>query len=99
MLIIKLGSTAAGIHASIGSVAAGSLFATLTSAGMGGFGVPIVIGTVWGVTSAVGWGIAAWRGWFGGRDGTEDVGDGDDGDEYGFEGTLVQRGIGRGTGD
>ena len=40
------GSIAAGIQAGIGNVAAGSLFATLQSAAMGGFGVAIVSGTV-----------------------------------------------------
>lgn len=37
-----LGSIAAGVHSTIGNVAAGSLFATLQSAGMGGYGVAVV---------------------------------------------------------
>jgi hypothetical protein len=37
------GSIAAGIHASIGSVTAGSFFATLTSAEMMGYGWSIMI--------------------------------------------------------
>jgi hypothetical protein len=56
-----LGSIAAGIQAGIGSVAAGSGFAILTSAAMAGYGVPIVFGGVWGVSSGVLWGIAAWK--------------------------------------
>ncbi|ORY00368.1 hypothetical protein BCR34DRAFT_575758 [Clohesyomyces aquaticus] len=47
---IVAGSLAAGIHASISSVAAGSTFAILTSAGMAGYGVPIVLGIYWGLT-------------------------------------------------
>lgn len=69
---VREGSVAAGIQASIGSVAAGSLFAVLTSAGMGGFGVPIVCGTVWGVASAVGWSIVAFKQWRSGNGGDKD---------------------------
>ncbi|KAH7077480.1 hypothetical protein BKA63DRAFT_466624 [Paraphoma chrysanthemicola] len=65
---IAAGIIAAGLQASIGSVAAGSVFATLTSAAMGGFGVPIVLGSVWGISSAALWGLAAWKRWRG-RDG------------------------------
>jgi hypothetical protein len=60
---IATGSIAAGIQAGIGSVAAGSVFATLTSAAMAGYGVPIVFGGVWGISSVVCWGLAAWRNW------------------------------------
>jgi hypothetical protein len=55
------GTLAAALQASIGSVAAGSVFATLTSAAMAGYGVPIVLGGVWGVSSAILWAIAAWK--------------------------------------
>lgn len=44
-----LGSAAAGVQAGIGNVIAGSLFATLQSAGAGGAGVAIVNGVVQGV--------------------------------------------------
>jgi hypothetical protein len=47
------GSIAAGIQAGIGSVVAGSGF----------YGVPIVFGSVWGISSAVLWGAAAWKKW------------------------------------
>ncbi|KAH7400528.1 hypothetical protein DE146DRAFT_677319 [Phaeosphaeria sp. MPI-PUGE-AT-0046c] len=57
---ITAGSIAAGIQAGIGSVAASSVFATLTSAAMGGYGVLVVFGGVWIVSSAVMGGIAAW---------------------------------------
>jgi hypothetical protein len=56
-----LGSIAAGIQTGIGSVAAGSILATVTSAAMAGYGVPIVLGGVWGIGSAICWGIAAWK--------------------------------------
>jgi hypothetical protein len=58
---MSAGSIAAGMQAVIGSVAAGSVFATLTSAAMFGYGLPIVLEGAWGVSSAVLWGIAAWR--------------------------------------
>ncbi|RMZ67750.1 Interferon-induced 6-16 [Pyrenophora seminiperda CCB06] len=58
---IAAGSIAAGIQAGIGNVAAGSIFATLTSAAMSGYGVPIVFGGVWGISSVVCWGLAAWK--------------------------------------
>jgi hypothetical protein len=58
------GSIAAGIQAGIGgSVVAGSGFAIFTSAAMAGYGVPIVFGSVWGISSAVLWGAAAWKKW------------------------------------
>lgn len=41
-----IGSVAAGIHAVIGAVAAGSIFAILQSAGAGGAGLFIVNGFV-----------------------------------------------------
>ncbi|KAH7188526.1 uncharacterized protein B0J16DRAFT_382405 [Fusarium flagelliforme] len=43
---VAAGSAAAGIQSGIGSVAAGSLFATLQSAGAGGYGVAAVHGVV-----------------------------------------------------
>ncbi|KAG9184969.1 hypothetical protein G6011_11799 [Alternaria panax] len=60
---IAAGSIAAGIQAGIGSVAAGSVFATLTSAAMAGYGAPIVLGGVWGISSVVCWGVTAWKKW------------------------------------
>ena len=57
MFSVRSGSAAAAAQAGIGgSVAAGSPFAILTSAGMGGYGVPIVTWTAWGATSLVSWG-------------------------------------------
>jgi hypothetical protein len=64
ILTEDIGSIAAGIQAGIGSVAAGSLFAVLQSAAMGGFGVPIVCGVTWGVTSLVCWGAGALMAWW-----------------------------------
>ncbi|KAF1959610.1 hypothetical protein CC80DRAFT_501811 [Byssothecium circinans] len=58
---VAAGSIAAGIQAGIGNVAVGSLFALLTSAGMGGFGVPIVIGTVFGASALGCGGLAVWN--------------------------------------
>ncbi|KAL5420064.1 hypothetical protein PMIN03_000272 [Paraphaeosphaeria minitans] len=58
---IAAGSVAAGIQAGIESVGAGSIFAVLTSAGMAGYGVPIVFGGVWALSSIVCWGVAAWK--------------------------------------
>lgn len=75
---VKPGSIAAAIQASIGNVVAGSLFAFLTSAGMGGFGFPILMGSVWGISSLVCWGYAAWKKW---RKGPDD----DDNGEVGSE--------------
>ncbi|KAL1794495.1 hypothetical protein ACET3X_007916 [Alternaria dauci] len=60
---VAAGSIAAGIQAGIGNVAAGSLFATLTSAGMAGYGAPVVFGGVGVVSSVVCWGFAAWKRW------------------------------------
>lgn len=77
------GSIAAGVQAGIGSVAAGSLFATLTSAAMAGYGLPIVLGSVWGISSAVLWGITVWKNW--------GKGDGDDDDEVDDSAALVLR--------
>ena len=71
---IWTGSIAAGVQAGIGNVAAGSIFATLTSAGMSGYGAPIVFGGVWGISSAVCWGIAAWKKWRNDSDRIDDVG-------------------------
>ncbi|KAI1508064.1 hypothetical protein PtrEW4_011409 [Pyrenophora tritici-repentis] len=66
---IAAGSIAASVHAGIGGVAAGSTFAILTSAAMGGYGVPIVFGGVWAISTAVVGGIAAWKRWRGGGSG------------------------------
>ncbi|KAE8847569.1 hypothetical protein PTNB85_01412 [Pyrenophora teres f. teres] len=66
---ITTGSIAAGVHAGIGSVAAGSTFAILTSAAIGGYSVPIVFGGVWAISTAVMGGIAAWKRWRGGGSG------------------------------
>ncbi|KAF1828095.1 hypothetical protein BDW02DRAFT_652255 [Decorospora gaudefroyi] len=59
---IAAGSIAAGVQAGIGSVAAGSTFAIFTSAAMGGYGVPIVFGGIWAISTGVMCGIAAWFG-------------------------------------
>ncbi len=48
-------SAAAAVHGSIGNVAAGSVFATLQSAGAGGAGAAVVTGVV----QAAGAGVAA----------------------------------------
>ncbi|KAI4596567.1 hypothetical protein KJ359_005323 [Pestalotiopsis sp. 9143b] len=55
---IAAGSIAAGVHSTIGNVAAGSLFATLQSAGMGGYGVGVV-NTVAQTVRGVGYAVAA----------------------------------------
>ncbi|KAI8937285.1 hypothetical protein NX059_006493 [Plenodomus lindquistii] len=62
---IVAGSIAAGLQAGIGNVAAGSTFAVLTSAMMGGGGLPVVLGGVWGISTAVMGGIALWKRWSG----------------------------------
>ncbi|KAL0257506.1 hypothetical protein SLS55_008320 [Diplodia seriata] len=59
---IAAGSLAAAIQASIGSVAAGSFFATLTSAMMGGYGAPIVFGLIYSAIVAA---LFLWKGRFG----------------------------------
>jgi hypothetical protein len=64
MTDIELGSIAAAIQATIGTVTVGSFFAALTSAAMGGYGVPIVYGGVFAISSAVSWGIVAWKKWW-----------------------------------
>jgi hypothetical protein len=51
-ILTNLGSVAAGIQSGIGSVAAGSLFAILQSAAMGGAGA-IIVNTIVGGTAAV----------------------------------------------
>jgi hypothetical protein len=62
---MKPGSIAAGVQAGIGgSVAAGSRFAILASVAMGGYGVPIVFGGLWGISSAVGRGLVAFKRWW-----------------------------------
>ncbi|EUC39644.1 hypothetical protein COCMIDRAFT_110973 [Bipolaris oryzae ATCC 44560] len=58
---IAAGSTAAGFQAGIGNFAAGSIFATLTSAVISGYGVPIIFGSVWSISSVVCWGLATWK--------------------------------------
>jgi hypothetical protein len=55
-----LGSLAAGIHAGIGNVVAGSAFATVQSAAMAGYGTAVVGGIVQGVGVAVAAGGAAY---------------------------------------
>ncbi|KAL1639940.1 hypothetical protein SLS58_007366 [Diplodia intermedia] len=86
---IGAGSAAAGIQASTGSVAAGSLFATLTSAMMGGYGVPIVFGSIGAVYAAGVTGLVLSKGRFSGdahmagagdSNGNDD--DDDDGDSH-----------------
>ena len=47
-----LGSLAATMQAAIGPVVGRSLFATLQSAAMGGYGVPIVLGPLQGIAVA-----------------------------------------------
>lgn len=61
MTDVRIGSIAAGIQAGIGNVVAGSIFATLTSAVMSGYGVPIISGSVWSISSVVCWVLAAWK--------------------------------------
>ncbi|KAL5325681.1 hypothetical protein ACEPPN_006810 [Leptodophora sp. 'Broadleaf-Isolate-01'] len=51
---VRGGSAAAAIQASTGNIIAGSGFATLQSAGMGGYGVAAVNGVVQGCSAAVG---------------------------------------------
>jgi hypothetical protein len=87
----RVGSIAAGVHAGIGSVAAGSTFAILMSAAMGRYGVPIVFSGVWAISTAVIGGIAAWKRLRGGGDGhggrpLTECPDGDDGDGDGNNG-------------
>ncbi|KAF2115547.1 hypothetical protein BDV96DRAFT_646540 [Lophiotrema nucula] len=75
---VVAGSIAAGIQAALGNVAAGSLFAILTSAAMGGYGVVIVSSIAWGVTSLVcsSLALAVWNVWRDKKKG-EDGGEGD----------------------
>ena len=51
LLIVLLGSLAAGAQSGIGSVVAPSLFATLQSAGAGGYGLSAVYGAVQGAAA------------------------------------------------
>ncbi|KAF2737572.1 hypothetical protein EJ04DRAFT_430640 [Polyplosphaeria fusca] len=53
---VVAGSTAAAMQASIGNVAAGSMFAFMQSAGAGGAAAGVLQGSVWGATSAAAWG-------------------------------------------
>ncbi|KAL1639939.1 hypothetical protein SLS58_007365 [Diplodia intermedia] len=58
---VAAGSLAAASQSSIGgAVAAGSTFATLTSAGMGGYGLPCFIGAVVAVYATGALGASAW---------------------------------------
>jgi hypothetical protein len=91
---LSIGSAAAGIQSGIGSVAGGSLFAVLQSAGAGGYGVAAVHGVIQAVGVAVGArGIGAWfRGQGheeGGSDHEDEDGSGDsvDDDSGGKEGS------------
>ncbi|CBX91006.1 hypothetical protein IAQ61_002472 [Plenodomus lingam] len=98
---IVAGSIAAGIQAGIGNVAAGSTFAVLTSAMMGGYGIFPVFGGVWGISTMVMGGIALWKRWRGsGDDGAdhdcplaikyndEDNSSDDDSDDSGAKGVM-----------
>ncbi|KAH9871566.1 hypothetical protein J1614_005821 [Plenodomus biglobosus] len=58
---IVAGSVAAGIQAGIGNVAAGSSFAILTSAMMGGGGLGSILMGIWGSCTTVMGVIAAWK--------------------------------------
>ncbi|KAG9192741.1 hypothetical protein G6011_11475 [Alternaria panax] len=61
---IIAGSTAAAIQAGIGNIVAGSIFATCTSAMMGGYGAVFVFGGAWlGSTALIVGLAAAWRRW------------------------------------
>ncbi|KAI8937286.1 hypothetical protein NX059_006494 [Plenodomus lindquistii] len=57
---IAAASLAAGIQSGIGCVAAGSTFAVLTSAMMGGYGVFVVFGAPWIILSAIIGGVTLW---------------------------------------
>lgn len=78
---VGIGSIAAGIHASIGNVVAGGAFATLQSAGMGGYGTAAVHGAVQVGAAAVIRVVGALRA---GRGARAEPGEGDD-DEEGRE--------------
>jgi hypothetical protein len=43
---------------------------------MSGYGAPVVFGGVWGISSAVCWGVAAWRRWRQGSDHADSAGHG-----------------------
>ncbi|KAI4612865.1 hypothetical protein J4E80_006920 [Alternaria sp. BMP 0032] len=58
---IVAGSAAAAMHAGIGSVVAGSVFATCTSAMMGGYGAVIIFGGVWAISTALVISVAVMR--------------------------------------
>ena len=88
----NVGSITAGVHVGIGGVAAGSTFATITSAAMGGYGVPIVFGGVWGISTAVVGGIAAWKRWTGGGGGGDSVRYGNDNDDDDPDGIAATNG-------
>ncbi|KAG6237264.1 hypothetical protein E4U25_002868 [Claviceps purpurea] len=68
------GSAAAGIQSGIGNVAAGSLFATLQSAGMGGAGTVMVNAAVSGAAAA-GSALKALHWWKTSGDGSDDAED------------------------
>ncbi|KAJ4309606.1 hypothetical protein N0V94_008847 [Neodidymelliopsis sp. IMI 364377] len=79
---ILAGSIAAGIQAGTGNVAAGSAFAVLTSAGMGGFGLAVVVGGVLVSSAALLWGIVLLVRWWC----SEHEESGEDDDEGGSDG-------------
>lgn len=53
---------------------------------MMGYGLPIVLAGVWGISSAVCWGVVAWRKWWGGSD------EGGDEGEEGVRWLLLENG-------
>lgn len=72
---MEVGSLAAGIQAGIGNVAAGSVFAGLTSAGAGGAALGVAQGVGAGVAAAVAGGSAYVRGKSNGTDTKEGEGE------------------------
>lgn len=72
---MAIDTLAAKIQSSIGNVEPGSAFAILTSAGMWGlYGVPIVYGSIWGVSTVIVGGIVVLKRWRDKRSGqTSDV--------------------------
>lgn len=83
-----VGSAAAGAQGS--TVAAGSVFATLTSAGAGGYGVTIVHGVVQGVAASAGGIAAGVKGWMKWKGASEEKEQEDTAEEEEIEGeTLV----------
>ncbi|KAG6197129.1 hypothetical protein E4U50_007983 [Claviceps purpurea] len=74
------GSAAAGIQSGIGNVAAGSLFATLQSAGMGGAGIAVVNAAVSGAAGA-GSALRAFHWWATSEDGANNADEADEADD------------------